>query len=391
MVSIPEKWQRFGTSIFSEISQSSSKFGAINLAQGFPDFDGPETIKHQAIKAIQNGPNQYAPSTGLPKLRNVISKHQELRTGQQWCPESETTVFSGATEALYCSISSLFSEGDEIIVFEPFYESYQPNIWAIGAKMISIPLKQPDWSLDKERILDKITPRTKGMILNTPHNPTGKVFTEDETNWLASIAVSKDLIVITDEVYEYLTYDHKHISIATLDGMAERTVTISSTAKTFSFTGWKIGYSFAPPLLTNAIRACHQHTVFCSATPLQSGMIPAFELPSKYFEDLRSTYREKKDRLIEILQNCGFNCFAPEGTYFLLADYSQHSEHDDIHFTQELIENAGVATIPISGFYSNRQQAEKELRLVRFGFCKDIQTIEEAGKRLHKWVKGPKT
>ncbi len=378
-----DKWDRFGTSIFTIMTQKALAAGAVNLAQGFPDFDGPEVVKDAAIHAMKNGMNQYAPAPGLPALRELLAKRQKERTGLSFRAEDEVTVFSGATEAIYCAFQAFFDPNDEILAFEPYYDSYPAAAFAAGAKIVGVPLAPPAFAFDPARLAAAVTPRTKALILNTPHNPTGRVFTRAELEIVRELALKHDLLVITDEVYEELVFTPaEHVSLATLPGMAERTVTISSTSKTFSFTGWKVGYAFAPAALTKPLRAIHQFTVFCSATPLQAGMIEALKLPPSYYVELRSDYRAKRDSLITILSEAGFRCRAPEGTYFVLADFSEHAkaQETDVEFASRLTADVKVAAIPISVFYDDPDRIRREQQYVRFAFCKGQATLDAAAK-----------
>lgn len=379
----PDKWDRFGTSIFSVMTQKANQAQAVNLAQGFPDFDGPSVIKEAAIDAIRSGLNQYAPAPGLPSLRQLLATRQEQRTGLKYSWEDEVTVFSGATEAIYCAFQALFSPGDEIIAFEPFYDSYSPAAFAAGAQIVGVPLMPPNWDFEPESIAKKITPKTRAIIVNTPHNPTGRVFSRAELEAISALVKKHDLWVITDEVYEELIYSlAAYLSPASLPGMAERTILISSTAKTYSFTGWKIGYAFAPKLLTKGLRAVHQFTVFCSATPLQRGMEAALKLAPSYYDELRREYGMKRDLLLTILKGAGFKPRAPEGTYFILADFSTLSRKSDVEFSLWLTEKAKVAVVPISVFYTDPIAAQRETRHVRFAFCKGFETIRQAKENL---------
>ena len=379
------KWNHVGTSIFTVMTQKAMAAGAVNLAQGFPDFDGPEVIKDAAIAAIRTGLNQYAPAPGLPALRQALARRQAQRTGLSFDWEREVTVFSGATEAIYCAMQALLTAGDEVIALEPAYDSYGPAAYAAGAKLVGVPLKAPDWTLDASRLAQAITPKTRAMIINTPHNPTGRVFSRDELQVIRELAIKHDLWVITDEVYEELVYGTaRHVSLATLPGMAERTVTISSTSKTYSFTGWKVGYAFAPEPLTQALRAVHQFTVFCSATPLQAGMVAALGLGDDYYRELVDDYGAKREQLVALLRQVGFKVSAPSGTYFTVADYSglKQGHLDDRNFATWLTETVRVAAVPVSVFYQDQEAARTQGRHVRFAFCKSQETIAEAGRRL---------
>ncbi len=378
-----DKWEHFGTSIFSVMTQKSLAAGAVNLAQGFPDFDGPEAVKDAAIRAIKGGLNQYAPAPGLLELRKLLAARQERRTGLRFDPDTEVTVLSGATEAIYCAFQAFFRPGDEILAFAPYYDSYPAAAFGAGARLVGVPLEAPDFRFDAARLARAVTPRTRAIILNTPHNPTGRVFDRDELEVVRKLALEHDLLVITDEVYEELVYaPARHVSFATLPGMAERTLTISSTSKTFSFTGWKVGYAFAPVALTKALRAVHQFTVFCSATPLQAGMIEALKLPETYFEELRADYAVRRRALLRILDGAGFKCSEPQGTYFILADYAAHRDVPDREFADWLTQEVKVACIPLSVFHDDPTAAERTNRHVRFAFCKGMDTFRAAEANL---------
>jgi len=380
---ISTKWQGFGTSIFSLMTQQANAAGAVNLAQGFPDFDGPDAIKDAAIAAIKGSFNQYAPSAGLPPLRRLLAARQAEQKGLNYEWESEVTVFSGATEAIFCAMQGLFDPGDEIIAFEPFFDCYPAAAHASGAKIVGVELHAPDFRFDPADFERKLTPRTRGLLINAPHNPTGRVFDQDERSFLRDFAVKHNLLVITDEVYEELVYaPAKHISLAALPGMRERTLVISSTAKTFSLTGWKIGYCFAPKPLSDALRTVHQFTVFCAATPLQMGMVAALTLEEAYYAELRRGYLERRDLLVTILRSHGFKAAAPEGTYFVMADYSERSQLGDLEYASELTAKHKVAAIPVSVFYNDPAAARQRLRLLRFAFCKGLGTLQAAAANL---------
>ena len=377
------KWNQFETSIFSIMTQKAIAAGAVNLAQGFPDFDGPDVIKKAAIDAIMGPMNQYAPAPGLPVLRQKIAKFQQETKGLSYNPDTEVTVFTGATEAIFCTMQALLGQGDEIIAFEPFYDSYPASAHAAGAKLIGVPLLAPNWSFNPAELAGKITAKTRAIIVNTPHNPTGKVFSHDELKCIADLAIKHDLLVFTDEVYEQLVFgEAKHLSMAAIPGLAERTVTMSSTSKTFSMTGWKVGYAFASPEITKLLRTVHQFTVFCTATPLQAGMIKAFELDKSYYQELRRDYLGKRDLLVKILHKNGFKCHAPDGSYFIVADYSAISNKNDLEFANWLTETIKVATIPTSVFYTKPAEVREKQRYVRFAFCKGESTLLEAAKKL---------
>lgn len=377
------EWKAYETSIFSEMSQLAQTHNAVNLAQGFPDFDGPDEIKQAATKAIRDGKNQYAPSHGIIELREKLAERQLESTGISYNPATEVTVFSGATEAMFCAITALCKPGDVIHCFEPFYESYPFAADLVGASLKAIPLNPPDWTIDFERLESELGPKSTAFVLNTPHNPTGRVFTKAELEKLAALITKYNLVLITDEVYEELVFTpSRHLAPATIQGLKERTISISSTSKTYSFTGWKIGYAFAPEALTRLIRIPHQYTVFCSAAPLQWGMLAALDLSKTYYHLFREDYAKRRHALYLCLQKHGFKCKPPEGSYFITADYSSISDLNDQDFARELTKRVNVATIPISGFYNDPKEAAKQLRYVRFAFCKDLTTIAKAERLL---------
>jgi N-succinyldiaminopimelate aminotransferase len=378
MPDIPHRWSAFGTSIFSLMTQAANKYGAVNLAQGFPNFDGPDEIKEAAITAIRGTSNQYAPSAGLPRLRQLLAERMRETSGLNYDAEHEVTVFSGATEALFCSFQAFFKPHDEIITFAPFFDCYPAGAFSAGAKLVEVQLKTPDWTFGAEDLDAKLTKNTKAILINTPHNPTGRVFSRSELEILANFARKNDLLVITDEVYDSLVYDGlEHVTLASLPGMRERTVVISSTAKTFSFTGWKVGYAFAPKRLTDELRGVHQFTVFCSATPLQVGMCRALEFGNDYYKRLRQEYTERRDTLCNGLQKLGYKFRVPQGTYFVVADYSHVSTLPDFEFYMWLTDFKKVAVIPSCVFYEKPSSVRSRQFLVRFAYCKDLATIKE--------------
>lgn len=378
-----KSWSTFGTSIFSTMTMAANRHGAVNLAQGFPNFDGPEEVKEAAIAAIRGPWNQYAPSAGIPRLRQLLSERMTKTSGLSYSPDHEITVFCGATEALFCSFLAFFAQGDEVLTFAPFFDCYPAGAFAVGAKLVEIPLQTPDWTFTRDDIKSRITKNTKAILVNTPHNPTGRVFTRDEMMIIADLAKEHNLLVITDEVYEELIFDGETFTrMATLPGMRERTIVISSTAKTFSFTGWKVGFTYAPKHLTDELRAVHQFTVFCNATPLQAGICKALELGDEYFNTLRAEYQERRDYLYGALTNLGFKMRKAAGTYFLVADYSHMSDLPDVEFSHWLTEHKKVAVIPTSVFYEQPDVIAKKQKYVRFAFCKDVGTLKEAIRNL---------
>jgi N-succinyldiaminopimelate aminotransferase len=380
----------FGTSIFAEMSRLAVEHKAINLGQGFPDFDGPEAVKAAAIAAIGAGENQYAVSNGQPALRRALAAHSQRFYGQSFDPETEITVTSGATESTFSAIQGLVNPGDEAIVFEPFYDSYVPDVLMAGGVPRFVPLyapseQQPDWHFDPDELAAAFNPSTRLIVLNTPHNPTGKVFSTDELARIAALCVAWDVLALCDEVYEHLVYDGlRHQRLAQQPGMAGRTLTISSLGKTFGFTGWKVGWVLAQPPLTAAVRAAHQWVTFATATPFQSAGAAALAMDDEYFQALAQSYQARRDFLLGVLREVGLKVSVPSGTYFIMADFTPlgiEGVSDDVGFCRWLIENLGVAAIPPSVFYSD---AHKHLgrNWVRFAFCKRQETLEAAAIRL---------
>ncbi|MFG0330523.1 MAG: methionine aminotransferase [Phycisphaerales bacterium] len=378
-MTVADRFAPFGTTVFAEMTRLALEHNAINLSQGFPDFDGPDFVKSAAKNAIDDGHNQYARMFGVPALTDAIAARWQTRTGGDLDPTTQVTVTSGCTEAIAASMLGLFNPGDEVIVFEPYYDSYRPCLAMAAATPRFVSLRAPDFSFDFDEFSDAISPQTRGVVLNTPHNPTGKVFTREELEFIARQCIQHDLIAITDEVYEDLVFDGEHIRLATLPGMSERTVTLSSLGKTFSLTGWKIGWSIASPALTKAVRAAHQFLTFATATPLQYGAAAALAAPDSYFVEFVDSYRRKRDLLVDGLRSIGFQVDPPAGTYFILADHSPFGFDDDVAFCRNLVEECGVAAIPPTAFYENRELGK---RLVRFAFCKNERTLDAAIERM---------
>ncbi|MFK7872762.1 MAG: pyridoxal phosphate-dependent aminotransferase [Oligoflexales bacterium] len=374
------RWDHFETSIFAKMSGLAKNCGAINLAQGFPDFDGPEDLVQGAVQSLQSSQNQYAPSQGILGLRSLISASYKKEYDLDYNCEKSVGVFSGATEAIWCCVLALVDYGEEVLAFEPFYDSYQGAAHAAYAKFSTIPLNSHDWSLNKEVFLEKVSRKTKLLILNTPHNPTGKVFSKNDLDFIAEYAKKYDFYVLSDEVYEKLIYDDvQHTPIATLPQMWERTVTISSTSKTFGMTGWKIGYACAPQRLLSAMLKVHQYTVFCSATPLQYGMIQAFHLNPQYYVDFKSDYQRRRDLLVNGLRSLGWKSHTPQGSYFALAEIP--GLKDDVSYAIELTQKAKVACIPVSSFCLSPLQS-----FIRFSFCKSEETLKSALRSLRDYL-----
>jgi len=368
----------FGTSVFAEMTALARQHGAINLGQGFPNFDGPDFVKQAAIDALRAGHNQYSPMPGLPALQQAVAHHQRRFYGLEYDWASEVTIHAGATEALCASIAALLDAGDEVIVFEPFYDAYLPGIALAQAHARIVPLAPPAFRLDPAALEAAVTEKTRLVLLNSPSNPACSVFTRAELAAVAAVCVRHDLVAVTDEVYEHIVLDGAHMPIAALPGMSERTVSISSAGKTFSLTGWKVGWSCAPPPLAEAVRAVHQFVTFAVSTPFQHAVAAALAADDAYYAALQGDYRKRRDRLCDGLAEAGFDVLRPEGTYFALADVRPLGFDDDRAFCRHLVEKVGVAAIPVSAFCH-----EGRLRhLVRFAFCKDDATLDEALRRL---------
>ncbi|MFD4373303.1 pyridoxal phosphate-dependent aminotransferase [Streptomyces sp. NPDC058486] len=372
-----------GTTIFAEMSALATATGAINLGQGFPDTDGPEEIREAAVRALREGKgNQYPPGPGVPELRAAISDHQQRFYGLSFDPDTEVLVTAGATEAIAATLLALLEPGDEVIAFEPFYDSYAACIAMAGAKRVPLTLRAPSFRPDLDELRSKITPRTRLLLLNTPHNPTGTVLTADELRAIAALAVEHDLLVVTDEVYEHLAFDGAaHLPIAAFPGMRERTVSISSAGKTFSFTGWKVGWVTAASPLVSAVRTAKQYLTYVSAGPFQYAIAEALRLPDAYFDDFRADMRRKRDLLGDGLRAAGFEVYQPQGTYFITTDITPLGEKDAYAFCRALPERHGVVAIPNSVFYDDPDAGRSQ---VRFAFCKKDDVLREAAARLQR-------
>ena len=371
--------QGFGETIFAEMSALALRTGAVNLGQGFPDTDGPSEIARAAMAAIEAGHNQYPPGLGIPELRHAIVEHQRRFYGTELDPDTEVLVTAGATEALAASILSLCEVGDEVVCFEPWYDSYGACISLAGATKRVVTLRPPDYGFDPAELAAAVTPKTRLLILNSPHNPTGKVFDRDELEVIARTCIDHDLIAVTDEVYEHLVFDGEHIPLATLPGMRERTITISSAGKTFSFTGWKIGWACAPAALVNAVRTVKQFLTYVSGTPFQHAVATGLALDDDYFTSFTEDMRTKRDRLCDGLADAGFEVFRPAGTYFVTTDIRPLGEDDGMAFCRALPERCGVVAVPNVVFYDNRDEGR---HLVRFTFCKRLDVLDEGAARL---------
>jgi len=374
----------FGTTIFAEMSALAERTGAINLGQGFPDTDGPDVVKQTAVDAIRAGENQYAPGAGIPELRHAVAEHQQRFYGLDVDAEREVLVTTGATEAIAAALLALCEPGDEVVTFEPYYDSYAACISMAEATRRVVTLRPPGerrnaYAFDIDELAGVIGPRTRMLLLNSPHNPTGKVFSDDELAAIARLCVEHDLLVVTDEVYEHLVFDGAHRPIASFRGMQDRTVTISSGGKTFSFTGWKVGWVCAAPELVSAVRTAKQFLTYVSPAPFQRAIAVGLRLGDDYYRAFTRDLRSKRDLLVAGLAEAGFEVFSPAGTYFVTADVRSLGESDGIAFCQALPERCGVVAVPNAVFYDDIEAGRS---LVRFTFCKRREVLDEAVTRL---------
>jgi N-succinyldiaminopimelate aminotransferase len=370
----------FGTSVFAEMTALALRHDAINLGQGFPDFDGPTFVRDAAVAAMEAGHNQYAPMPGVPELRQAIGEHQRRFYGLEHDPASEITVHAGATGALCATLQALLDPGDEVVLFEPFYDAYRPGIALAGASERVVHLAPPEFIFDPAELEAAVGPKTRLLLLNSPNNPAGKVFSRPELETVADVCARHDLLAVTDEVYEHIVFEGEHIPLATLPGMRDRTVTISSAGKTFSFTGWKIGWTCASPPLAAAVRAAHQFVNYAVATPFQHAMAAALATGDSYYDELREGYRSRRDHLCAGLADVGFVVAPPSGTYFANADIRPLGFDDDVAFCRLLPERVGVAAVPLSAFLAEG----RDRHMVRFAFPKSEATLDEAVQRLRR-------
>ena len=377
-----ERVSGFGTTVFTEITALANETGAVNLGQGFPDFPTPDFVKQAGIAAIQADANQYAPGSGNMRLREAIAAKMERMYGLKTNPATDITVTAGATEAIFAAIQGLVDPGDEVILFEPAYDSYLPAVQFAGGIPRYCTLRPPDWKVEAEALAPLFNDKTKLILINTPHNPTGKVFTADELALIAELCQKHDVIALTDEVYEHITYDGVvHKPLATLPGMRERTVMISSLGKTYSVTGWKVGWAVAPAELNRAVFQVHQFVTFCGAAPMQEAAVAALHAPDSYYHEFQQMYQANRDFLMECLDDAGLRPIPPQGAFYTMVDISRLGFEDDRAFCKWLISEVGVAAIPPASFYHNPADGAG---LARFAFCKSRATLEEAARRLEK-------
>ena len=373
---------RFGESVIREMTRLAMRQGATNLAQGFPDFPAPAALKQAAAQAIADDFNQYAITWGAKPFRDSIAAKYLRTYAMEFDPEREITVCCGATEGMIASLMAVVDPGDEVVLFEPFYENYGPDTQLCGAEPRYVRLREPDWSFDPGELRRAFTPRTKAIVLNSPNNPTGKVFTRAELELIAALCQEFDTLAITDEIYEHILYDGAvHIPIASLPGMRQRSILVNSMSKTYSVTGWRVGWVLAPPDLTDSIRKVHDFLTVGAAAPLQQAGAVALSLDDGYYRALSAEYARRRDHLLTTLESAGFHCFRPAGAYYVITDISTFGAADDLAFVRHLIDNIGVAAVPGSSFYA---QPGGGSRQVRFCFCKKYETLELARHQLAK-------
>ena len=373
---------KFTESVIREMTRLAIHHGAINLAQGYPDFPAPAALKQAAADAIDADINQYAITWGAKPFRDAIAAKYRRTYGMEFDPQREITVCCGATEGMVASLMAVLDPGDEVVLFEPFYENYGPDTQLCGAESRYVTLHAPDWTFDRDELRRAFTPRTKAIILNSPNNPTGKVFTRDELEYIAGLCQEFDALAITDEIYEHILYDGAaHIPISSLPGMRERSILVNSMSKTYSVTGWRVGWVLAPPDLTDSIRKVHDFLTVGAAAPLQQAGVTALSWGDEYYAGLSSEYVGRRDHILETLSGVGFRCFVPRGAYYVMTDISGFGFQDDVAFVRHLIETIGIAAVPGSSFYSRSGGGGQQ---VRFCFCKKYETLEGARRQIQQ-------
>ena len=383
---VSQKANSFTESVIREMTREALKHGAVNLSQGFPDFAAPEDIKRVAMQAIADDVNQYAITWGSRDFREAIARKTKWYLGLDVDPETELTVTCGSTEGMIAAMMATVDPGEEVVVFEPFYENYAPDAILSDARPRHVPLNPPDWNFDRDELRAAFNSKTKAIIICNPNNPTGKVFTRAEMEFIADLCQEFDALCFTDEIYEHILYPREgaeiqHISMAQIDGMRDRTVIVNSMSKTYSVTGWRVGYCIAPPEITSGIRKVHDFLTVGAAAPLQVAGAYALSLPGEYYDELQSEYRRRRDLLLPMLENAGFKVYSPDGAYYIMTDISGFGFDNDVDFTRHLIREIGVACVPGSSFYSVPERGAQQ---VRFCFCKKDETLMLAGERLKK-------
>lgn len=384
MPQVASRIQQFNESMIREMTRLAMKYDAINLSQGFPDFPTPEPVLKAATEAIQSGLNQYTVTWGYPPLRERLAEQYTRRLGWEVNPDEHIVVTCGVTEAIVAALLGVLNPGDEVLIPEPAHENFRPAAFFAGGVPVAVPLTEPDFRLDPDRLRTAISPRTRALILNTPHNPSGRVFDEEEIAGVVDVVTRYDLVLITDEIYDRILFDgREHVSPGSLEPLRERTITTSGFSKTFAVTGWRLGFAIAPQPLMNAMRAVHDFLTICAATPLQAGAVAAFDLPDSYYEEMLEAYHRRRQVMYDILTELGFRLSLPEGAYYMLADYSQipipQAQLDPLEFARWLTKEARVAAVPGRHFYSLPGHGQRH---VRFAFPKQIATLEEAGERM---------
>jgi aspartate/methionine/tyrosine aminotransferase len=385
-MTVSRKAQTFTESIIRDMTRQALQYSAVNLSQGFPDFAAPEELKQAACDAINADINQYAITWGSKRFRDAIASKTKWHLGLDVDPDREVVVTCGSTEAMIATMLATLNPGDEVILFEPYYENYGPDSILSDAVPRFVTLYPPDWTFDPDELRAAFTPKTRAIVITTPHNPTGKVFTHEELRVIADLCIEHNVLAFTDEIYEHILYpdamrDVKHVAMATLDGMRERTVTINGMSKTYSVTGWRVGYAIAPPEITDAIRKVHDFLTVGAAAPLQEAGVTALNLPQSYYDKLQSGYQRRRDMLLGVLEESGFHCFKPDGAYYIMTDIREFGFANDIEFTSHLVREIGVAVVPGSSFYHHPELGAQQ---VRFCYCKRDETLQAAAERLVK-------
>ena len=378
-ISGSQKAESFTESVIREMTRLCQIHGGINLAQGFPDFPAPSEIKEAAVAAIRADVNQYAITWGAKSLRDAIAENYSRFYGMAVDPEKELVVCCGSTEAMMSAMLGVVNPGEEVVVFEPFYENYGPDAILSGAVPRYVTLHEPDWRIDPDELAAAFNDRTRAIIINTPNNPTGKVFTREELTQIAGLCQKWGAVAITDEIYEHILYEGEHVPLASLDGMRERTITINSLSKTYSLTGWRVGWALAPPVLSDAIRKVHDFLTVGAAAPLQEAGVVALGMSDDYYRQLSVDYRARREVLLPALEKAGFSCYKPNGAYYVMTDISRFGFADDVSFSRHLIEQVGVAAVPGSSFYHRPEDGAQK---VRFTFCKREETLRAAAAKL---------